>query len=689
MSNRAGLINKKQETGKDLSCSQNFINNHPGNQSSVLNPNLHRQRNIGNRLMQQIGESNQNQANAASPGQPLSRSVRSYFEPRFGYDLGHVKVHTSSESAQLNQGLNAHAFTYGNNIYFNQGKYDPGTSSGKHLLAHELTHVIQQGRGATSPNTLQRQVKKNDDDKSTQQSSTDFRLTNYFPWKEGTKLNIDLLVLKTTGELVKRDTVSDQVGLKVAVPLVLDMALVTDEETGQQTLNPVPHLDFGNLSRVPLGVPKEDLPAIDIAVDENGRVTISGLLIRSTLSGIEIGEEINFDLPFNFGTINDFLPIATITGWQLLTAGQVNDEGFLVSPDKSIAAVNNILPFMQGTEINVELSFENISEHIDRILGQIFGDDSESVADYIKNMIKTIVKSGIESKIEEMKTKFKISDFEQSFTVGPSQAGQKGMALSGDVDVEIELSALGEDKLSANIKTLGKEIMTGKEIDFTLEDGGMEIQLPDPINQSVRFVPGEHEMQVMKYLQVGSISPHTGEQFPGLAPWEKFITMPKWGTGLPRFTSLLPLGGLRVDSANRTISRSIFKEFIGGKIPSYTLEDRVLNEAMRYLSIQTGVRVADLPNGTWVTPTISLDAGVPLEHGTYFVNLGLGLPIGLDQFMLDSSSAVEFSFYADVAFADPTNTWSPLIRYEAGTGNAPHAGFLMFNMQFDENEIVE
>jgi Domain of unknown function (DUF4157)/Lysine-specific metallo-endopeptidase len=77
-------------------------------------------------------------------GQPLSDSVRSYFEPHFGHDFRGVRVHTSREAAQMNRDLNAHAFTYGNSIYFNQGKYDPGTSSGKHLLAHELTHVIQQ-----------------------------------------------------------------------------------------------------------------------------------------------------------------------------------------------------------------------------------------------------------------------------------------------------------------------------------------------------------------------------------------------------------------------------------------------------------------------------------------------------------------------------------------------------------------
>jgi hypothetical protein len=80
-------------------------------------------------------------------GQPLPESTRSFFEPRFGADFSQVRVHPGSEAAQAAQSVDAHAFTSGNNIVFNQNKYSPGTPAGKHLLAHELTHVIQQGHG--------------------------------------------------------------------------------------------------------------------------------------------------------------------------------------------------------------------------------------------------------------------------------------------------------------------------------------------------------------------------------------------------------------------------------------------------------------------------------------------------------------------------------------------------------------
>ncbi|MFT3823209.1 MAG: DUF4157 domain-containing protein [Chitinophagaceae bacterium] len=78
-------------------------------------------------------------------GQPLSAETRNYFEPRFGRDFSNVRVHTDSVAAKSAQSINAQAYTTGNNIVFNNGHYAPGTEGGKKLLAHELTHVVQQG----------------------------------------------------------------------------------------------------------------------------------------------------------------------------------------------------------------------------------------------------------------------------------------------------------------------------------------------------------------------------------------------------------------------------------------------------------------------------------------------------------------------------------------------------------------
>jgi hypothetical protein len=75
----------------------------------------------------------------------------------FGADFSNVRVHKDSESENLNQDLHAQAFTHGNDIYFNKGKYNPDSSEGKSLLAHELTHVVQQN-GTVQRMGIQRKV---------------------------------------------------------------------------------------------------------------------------------------------------------------------------------------------------------------------------------------------------------------------------------------------------------------------------------------------------------------------------------------------------------------------------------------------------------------------------------------------------------------------------------------------------
>jgi hypothetical protein len=81
-------------------------------------------------------------------GQPLPSPVRTFFEPRFGHDFSQVRVHTGPEAASTAKAINSRAFTRGQDIYFGAGQYQPGTQSGRHLLAHELTHSVQQGKAS-------------------------------------------------------------------------------------------------------------------------------------------------------------------------------------------------------------------------------------------------------------------------------------------------------------------------------------------------------------------------------------------------------------------------------------------------------------------------------------------------------------------------------------------------------------
>ena len=86
-----------------------------------------------------------NQINASKGnGSGMDSNTQSFMQSRFGADFSEIKIHTGGESIQMNRDLNAKAFTVGNDIYFNEGQYNPVSAEGKHLLAHELTHTVQQ-----------------------------------------------------------------------------------------------------------------------------------------------------------------------------------------------------------------------------------------------------------------------------------------------------------------------------------------------------------------------------------------------------------------------------------------------------------------------------------------------------------------------------------------------------------------
>ncbi len=112
-----------------------------------------------NALTNQIQQSN-------GSGQSMDTNTKSFMESRFGTDFSNVRIHTNNSAQNMNQEINAKAFTVGNNIYFNQGEYNPDLDTGKKLLAHELTHTLQQGNGMS--NTLMRQVNEG--------TSSNFRL---------------------------------------------------------------------------------------------------------------------------------------------------------------------------------------------------------------------------------------------------------------------------------------------------------------------------------------------------------------------------------------------------------------------------------------------------------------------------------------------------------------------------------
>ncbi len=92
-----------------------------------------------------------------SPGQPLDAASREFMEPRFGADFGAVRVHTDSQAAESARRVDALAYTVGSHVVFGAGQYAPRTQAGQKLLAHEITHVLQQEGSSGGNSGLQRQ----------------------------------------------------------------------------------------------------------------------------------------------------------------------------------------------------------------------------------------------------------------------------------------------------------------------------------------------------------------------------------------------------------------------------------------------------------------------------------------------------------------------------------------------------
>lgn len=99
----------------------------------------------------------------ASAGRPLDTALQQDMGQRFGYDFSRVRVHVGATAEQSAREVNAHAYTVGHNLVFGAGQFAPGSRVGRHLLAHELTHVVQQsgvaGLNAGQSNLLQRAMK--------------------------------------------------------------------------------------------------------------------------------------------------------------------------------------------------------------------------------------------------------------------------------------------------------------------------------------------------------------------------------------------------------------------------------------------------------------------------------------------------------------------------------------------------
>jgi hypothetical protein len=99
-----------------------------------------------------------------SPGQPIDPATRAFMEPRFGYDFSRVRIHVDTQAADAARAVNALAYSVGNDVVFAAGRYNPGSNTGRRLIAHELVHVLQQSNGTARARTTEASLAVGDPD---------------------------------------------------------------------------------------------------------------------------------------------------------------------------------------------------------------------------------------------------------------------------------------------------------------------------------------------------------------------------------------------------------------------------------------------------------------------------------------------------------------------------------------------
>ncbi len=132
-------IQRKTDTDSDVTFAREVAQ--PSNPDSAT---------LGTTNPQHLSEALSN----SGSGQSLDGGAREYLEPKFGHSFENVKIHADGRADELSKSVGARAFTTGQDVYFREGEYKPSSPEGRHLLAHELTHTIQQSRGSVSGTSI-------------------------------------------------------------------------------------------------------------------------------------------------------------------------------------------------------------------------------------------------------------------------------------------------------------------------------------------------------------------------------------------------------------------------------------------------------------------------------------------------------------------------------------------------------
>ena len=182
---------------------------------------------------------------ARGGGQPLAKNIREPMEQGFGADFSRVKVHTDTQADQLNRSIQAKAFTTGQDVFFRQGAYEPGSRGGQELIAHELTHVVQQNGGAVHREKLQDESEAKEIRKREQSSELSYSPRTVTSNRKSIQRTIiELTELKTNDLKKKKEVIYNRIndavdGLVQKTEVFKEIKRLQDEKDKNYTLDEV------------------------------------------------------------------------------------------------------------------------------------------------------------------------------------------------------------------------------------------------------------------------------------------------------------------------------------------------------------------------------------------------------------------------------------------------------------------
>lgn len=296
-------------------------------------------------------------------GAPMPKDQLSYYQPRFGHDFSQVRIHTDSSAAAGARVVQARAYTAGRDIVFGAGQYAPHTAAGRHLLAHELAHVVQQQRAPGPPSVLMRapdptptsldQFSETDRQSlkfDTDALSSPLVLNQFFGLKgtvvEATNLNADVDIEVPDIEALKDGKVKSDLyrGLRQVALSVFDLQPGSDGKAHSKRLHLV-HIESLDLTR--FGGPKGSFRFTCVGSEAAGKITAKILVeaIGSPAKGMS-----------DPGAVKD-IEKRKVAPYRLKRGSSITDDALWQKVERSLGTVDEAL-IMRIRDVTFETSSE-------------------------------------------------------------------------------------------------------------------------------------------------------------------------------------------------------------------------------------------------------------------------------------------------------------------------------------------